>query len=146
MEGPRIVFCDNSHIYDASIYSECPYCKKITEDQELLSSSVSGMRSVSNDQSNNRKKYWDASSEYEDGTELIQHNRYETDDQDETELLSKETDERTELLRHQSQIKADFREKNICGIEQYVLGWLVCLKGNNKGKSFEILSNSNNKL
>ena len=28
MSGPRIVFCSNNHIYDASLYDACPYCSK----------------------------------------------------------------------------------------------------------------------
>ena len=36
MSGPRIVFCSNNHIYDASLYDACPYCSKIeTERKEI---------------------------------------------------------------------------------------------------------------
>ena len=36
MSGPRIVFCSNNHIYDASLYDECPYCSKIEAEQKEL--------------------------------------------------------------------------------------------------------------
>ena len=36
MSGPRIVFCSNNHIYDASLYDACPYCSKIGEEQKEL--------------------------------------------------------------------------------------------------------------
>ena len=36
MSGPRIVFCSNNHIYDASLYDRCPYCSKIGEEQKEL--------------------------------------------------------------------------------------------------------------
>lgn len=146
MEGPKIVFCDNNHIYDAGIYNECPYCKKISEDQALLSSSVSDIQVSLNGGSNERKRQWNVQDDCEDGTELIHHNDYETDESDETELFSRESDEKTELLKYQSQSGSNYGGE--CNRETacYVLGWLVCLKGNNKGRSFEILSNSNNRL
>ena len=36
MSGPRIVFCSNNHIYDASLYDACPYCSKIEAEQREL--------------------------------------------------------------------------------------------------------------
>ena len=36
MSGPRIVFCSNNHIYDASLYDACPYCSKIEAEQKEL--------------------------------------------------------------------------------------------------------------
>ena len=43
MSTPRIVFCSNNHIYDASLYDVCPYCSKIEEEQkELVMSTAAG--------------------------------------------------------------------------------------------------------
>ncbi len=43
MSGPRIVFCSNNHIYDASLYDACPYCSKIAAEQKELVSSTAGV-------------------------------------------------------------------------------------------------------
>ena len=34
MSGPRIVFCSNNHIYDASLYDSCPYCSKLDAERK----------------------------------------------------------------------------------------------------------------
>ena len=36
MSGPRIVFCSNNHIYDASLYDACPYCSKIEAERKEI--------------------------------------------------------------------------------------------------------------
>ena len=91
MAEPRIVFCPSNHIYDAAIYNECPYCKKIQEEQNALSKNI-GL--------DNQQEISDLSSlsgEVMDGdsdTELI------VDVEDATELIRAEAEDSTKLLRH----------------------------------------------
>ena len=36
MAEPKLVFCNNNHIYDAAVDRQCPYCRKIEEEQKKL--------------------------------------------------------------------------------------------------------------
>lgn len=40
MAEPRIVLCPENHIYDAALYSECPYCKKKVHEQKALAKTL----------------------------------------------------------------------------------------------------------
>lgn len=40
MAEPRIVLCPENHIYDAALYSECPYCKKKVSEQKKLAKTL----------------------------------------------------------------------------------------------------------
>lgn len=42
MSGPRIVFCSNNHIYDASLYDACPYCSKIEAERKEIGTPDTG--------------------------------------------------------------------------------------------------------
>ncbi len=42
MSGPRIVFCSNNHIYDASLYDACPYCSKIEAERKEIGAPDTG--------------------------------------------------------------------------------------------------------
>ena len=42
MSGPRIVFCCNNHIYDASLYDACPYCSKIEAERKEIGAPDTG--------------------------------------------------------------------------------------------------------
>ena len=45
MSGPRIVFCSNNHIYDASLYDECPYCSKIEAERKEIGAPAASVNS-----------------------------------------------------------------------------------------------------
>lgn len=40
MGNPILMYCNNNHIYDASIHDECPYCKKLRLEKENLELTV----------------------------------------------------------------------------------------------------------
>ena len=42
MSRPRIVFCSNNHIYDASLYDACPYCSKIEAERKEIGAPDTG--------------------------------------------------------------------------------------------------------
>lgn len=161
MAEPKIVFCNNNHIYDAAINNECPYCKKIASDQKELSDSVNGVsrkrtvRGLIDEYTELISR--EAEDEY---TELITKETEFEDDS--TELISKEVvveDEHTELIRHgfpiesaavhsiqefASQSETDLGNRNkervseILKNDGKVIGWLVLKNGSNAGHSIEI--------
>lgn len=45
MSGPRIVFCSNNHIYDASLYDACPYCSKIEAERKEIGAPAASVNS-----------------------------------------------------------------------------------------------------
>lgn len=42
MRRPVIRTCINNHIYDSTLYTECPYCRKLREDGSGIRTDVSG--------------------------------------------------------------------------------------------------------
>lgn len=137
MRDPKIVFCPNNHIYDESIYSECPYCRKIAEDQSALSKSL-GDIGISIDDSIDRE---------DDSTELL-HNNPDEEDSESTELIRRDKEkedflgqeEETELLQNTNMSDTQNETKNVraCEASNLVLGWLVSIGGSSKGRSYEI--------
>lgn len=160
MVEPDIIFCSFNHIYDRAIHAECPYCKKIKEEQNELNKSL-GV-------SDNDDEQFAEIDEEADSTELLMG-------QDETELLQDDEtarDDRTELLRNHSlevqeeledhtelitrsagniEFQAEIHDdenrngenKSYRNGNNPVLGWLVCNSGRQIGRSFEIVSNKN---
>ena len=152
MAEPKIVFCPNNHIYDSAIYEECPYCKKISEDQKALNKSIGNidndttelLRPEPERASGGRRKIVEVMGNApgdggdDDHTELL---RREEDD-DHTELVrQEEDDDHTELIHQDSDEKRKgmgVKEKNY-----YVVGWMVCKNGVQRGRSFEVLNTMN---
>lgn len=149
MVEPNIVFCSFNHIYDMALHAECPYCKKIKEDQAALSKSL-------DEDSENVDVVIDE--EYEDSTELlhIQGVSQDADEDESTELLtqSADEDESTELLIPESDENEVTELVNISGSQdgisktsnkssKPVLGWLVCNSGRQIGRSYEIVEGKN---
>lgn len=149
MVEPNIVFCSFNHIYDAALHAECPYCKKIKEDQAALSKSL-------DEDSENVVVVIDE--ENEDSTELlgIQRVSQDTDEDESTELLTQSTDEdeSTELLTQYADEDASTELLNKSGSQtrisknsnkssKPVLGWLVCNSGRQIGRSYEIVEGQN---
>ena len=149
MVEPNIVFCSFNHIYDAALHAECPYCKKIKEDQAALSKSL-------DEDSENVDVVIDE--EYEDSTELLdlQGDSKDSDEDESTELLIQETDEdeSTELLIPESDEDEETELVNNSGLQKRisktsnksskpVLGWLVCNSGRQIGRSYEIVEGKN---
>ncbi len=125
MAVPRIVFCPNQHIYDASIYSSCPYCKKIAEEQKELEHTLGGDRKAGLSEKYRSDRPADI--------------REDADDEDATELL--DVTENEDDSRAKLRIEAD-EGNRISGMETLpVLGWLVCNEGLEEGRSFELRGN-----
>lgn len=148
MSDPRIVFCENNHIYDASLYESCPYCRKIALEQKELNESVRGKMK--------RRARVASPAAEDDYTELLQKNGNKEDDF--TELISlhkddfcqnnssQDSDDYTELIKRDApelaagdnyiyekptKVDAHFDQGNI-------VGWLVIKSGTGKGHSLEI--------
>lgn len=85
VKEPNIIYCKNNHIYDASLYDECPYCKKVAQGQSKLSQRIGIVA--------NHSQSSQISIEDEDSTELLM----DESNEDATELLDVEEDA-TELL------------------------------------------------
>lgn len=149
MIEPNIIFCSFNHIYDAALHAECPYCKKIKEDQAALSKSL-----------DENPENGDAviEEEYEDSTELLvdQEVSQDIEEDESTELLIRETDEdeSTELLISESDKNEVTELVNKSGLQdgisktsnkssKPVLGWLVCNSGRQMGRSYEIVEGKN---
>nr|WP_027871396.1 hypothetical protein [[Eubacterium] cellulosolvens] len=117
MTEPKIVICEKNHIYDAAIYSCCPYCKKIAEEQQELSESVSGTHSGTERRGNITED------EY---TELLEQREESEDDDECTELIGSETVSLESERDHQEKI----------------IGWFVIKEGMNQGHSIEVFDNT----
>ena len=160
MAVPKIVFCASNHIYDSAIHSECPYCLKIAEEQRLLLHGlVEEQGAVSGEEDNNNDDYTELINKQrhiqkldepyteDDHTELIYHPGNAQDiikENDHTELIyhsekahnvineEDEEDDHTELIYHSRKVR-----------EPYVVGWLVCIMGFQKGRSLELVEGEN---
>ena len=152
MADPKIVFCSNNHIYDQSIHVECPYCSKIAENQRVLSGLMYDAKII--------KEEIDCEDEH---TELLRVSpvlcvENEGDEEDHTELLrihdSNEDEENdyTELIRRNDNSAVhsitthidNGLDNDIKKLEKpYVIGWIVCKDGIQKGRSFEIVEGRN---
>lgn len=150
MAEPNIVFCSSNHIYDAAIYGECPYCKKISEEQKALSATL-GI----NEDASELPRNW-AGQSSEDFTELLDDEGDSTellDEEDHTELLEDEEDH-TELLStgyedldedeedHTELLNSSTRQSMKLE-SNYVIGWLVFRNGKQKGNCLEIRESIN---
>lgn len=149
MAEPKIVFCPNNHIYDAALHSECPYCKKIAEEQKELNKSLRQM-DASDDNDNtellrrNAKQFCEAD---DDRTEMIFHDE---EDDDHTEMIFRDEEDRTEVIRSCSDMEQPNKtvhnhenNPNTAHEQRYVVGWFVCKNGLLKGRSFEITEGIN---
>lgn len=164
MVAPRIVFCDKNHIYDASLYGSCPYCKRIEQEQKELRVSVGKASSISGPSRPNRKAVLNKAEE--DITELLsaRGESQESTEQLRTErrqdVVSDEQTETTELLWNGNEEKGSLygttqditellhKEKNnniILPKEDErgsVLGWFVIKEGLGRGHSVEVCENT----
>ncbi len=145
MSGPKIIFCSNNHIYDAALHSECPYCRKIAEDQNALSRSI-GIPDIS--------EKANSEDENDEATELINNSTSEEDAC--TELIRpRNTASNIEqavasfggTIINKGVVSDDGREVNsskdhICNIPP-VLGWIICKAGYQEGRSFELVNGEN---
>lgn len=154
MVEPNIVFCKFNHIYDAALHRECPYCKKIKEEQDSISRSLVEGKEIEpkafDDDASTELLSWIKDNDAE--TELL--NRIEKDDAA-TELLSRgeDQDDGTELLVQEDEddatelvIHANLNVKNqkeVFNADKPVLGWLVCNSGPQCGRSFEVVEGIN---
>ncbi len=173
MNDPIIVFCENGHIYDASLNEECPYCKKVSINKERLNSILddedvkNGAFAVVGEESDETELL------IEDGdkTELLEEDA-DGEEGDKTELLiEEELSEETELentgaedsskseIKHLGQSTNPLsRVRNLFRIQsntqdndtqiteqdiprssaEYVRGWIICIDGAEKGKSYSL--------
>lgn len=153
MRKPNIVFCPHNHIYDASIYSECPYCKKIEEQQQDLEKEIDQNRSAE-DNEKTELIYTDQDGEEDEKTELL----YSKDEEDEkTELLSdgEDTAEENENINKYTLANAnrdaqpELETYQKAGLKEdaeskgkVLRGWLVCISRGGANHSFEISTDS----
>ncbi len=148
MKEPKIVYCDNNHIYDAAIYSVCPYCQKIKEQANMRF--MDGNKSSESD-------------ENDELTELIK-----TEDDGLTELMDRK-EAREELKPDpvpeaaiegrsipvsttQKEPEKDNRSVTVAGYAPVnavstddignVVGLLIITSGNGKGHSIEVCEKS----
>lgn len=151
MAEPKIIFCPKNHIYDASLHSDCPYCRKIAEEQNELAKTIGdiqvndNLKQEDDNDSETELLYTDAdieedrtellfpdSDNQEDYTELIQYDKNDVENEDAKD--SKRKENKRDLLS----------EKNILNnVSGPVYGWLVCVTGNAAGRSFEISKETN---
>lgn len=116
MSNPILKYCDNKHIYDASIHDECPYCKQLRREIEILETSL---------QSSNRR---------------MKVKQSGLDEDDQTILLDGGIDNDLERERNDSNSSQYLSEKS----EKRVIGWLVCTTFRKEyGKSIEIVEGDN---
>lgn len=134
MADPKIVFCSNNHIYDEAIYEECPYCSKIAESQRALNKLVSNLKST--------KSEADVSDEH---TELLRvgDTISEEESDEHTELLFVQEGEKTASEEYTELLKEEVKDEISPCATAYVIGWLVCKDGTDKGRSFEIVEGKN---
>lgn len=138
MKDPVIIFCEKGHIYDAALNEECPYCKRVNKNKERLNS-VLGNEIL---ERNHSKPIANESDETEllvvedDKTEML-----EDIESEETELLDSNDNnsDETELLNQSNEYiipstKRDYVQSN----DHFTYGWLVCVSGPKKGKSYEL--------
>ncbi|MBR5515670.1 MAG: hypothetical protein IKU52_05660 [Clostridia bacterium] len=158
MATPKIIFCEHNHIYDSAIYDECPYCKKISEEQKELNKSIENVKSDNEETELLRpvSNQNDVDDE-EEATELLKSEDNEDDDDDEyaTELLKTEdeeddgTEEETELLKVtepepeteepvQEEISVQAILDKCDTVNGCVIGWLVCRNEAQRGRSLEL--------
>lgn len=132
MVEPKIVFCKNNHIFDAAINSECPYCINIAKEQKMLNKLVFEKEATQ----------IEMNGEADETTELIYH----------SSSIQNTDDEATELINRTSSIQ-NIEEDDCEATElidyagkhrnSYLVGWLVGVEGNQKGRSIEILEGDN---
>lgn len=162
MVEPNIVFCSFNHIYDAALHAECPYCKKIKEDQAALSKSLDedseNVDVLIDEEDADSTELLDIQGDSQDAdedesTELLTQS---SDEDESTELLIQETDEdeSTELLIPESDEDEETELVNKSRLQERisktsnksskpVLGWLVCNSGRQIGRSYEIVEGKN---
>ncbi len=149
MAEPNIVFCSSNHIYDAAIYGECPYCKKISEEQKALSATLGISEDVSGVPRHwagqNPEDFTELLDDKDDSTELLEEEDHTEllEEEDHTELIStgyedlnEDEEDHTELLNSSTGQSMNL-ESN------YVIGWLVFRNGIQKGNCLEIRESIN---
>lgn len=104
-----IVQCENDHYFDNIKFSECPHCKK--------------MKACGEDPSKFKENKTVAKFDYKRSSSSA-------DDASDISSCFRNSAENTE----QKTIAVYFSQKNM----NPIAGWLVCLEGENKGRSFEI--------
>lgn len=117
---PKIVLCSQNHVYDAAIDTECPYCRKIAEGQKKLD------QMIHHDQNGQNARQQEENTGH---TELLDRRGipYEEDDGD--------TDTTELIIPAEKSRKASDAGK--------VIGWLVCVAGTRRGRSFQVLEGVN---
>lgn len=159
MAEPKIVFCSKNHIYDAAIYDECPYCKKIQEEQIALSKNIeldnyldSNMDRASSGYTSDEADATEMIDREDESTELIRVGEFiEQDDatemmrRDEPDLLDKNDVEKEDKINAQPIVNEipchmeAFKDSD----DNYVLGWLVFRNGQQKGNSIVLRQRPN---
>lgn len=140
MVDPKIVYCSNNHIYDESIHMECPYCSRIAENQRALTELVYDTQSI--------KEKMDFEDEHTELIRVSSVNGVEDGDNldEHTELLFVHEQKKTEAIENTEIIRFDDSDAQ-CDIDDfqmpYVVGWMVCKDGIQKGRSFEIVEGNN---
>lgn len=146
MSDPRIVFCEYNHIYDASLYESCPYCRKIALEQQELDAYVRGKMKRRAPAASAADDYTELlgkeKNTEEDMTELISLHRDDTyqndssqDSGDYTELIKKDVPEPATVHKD---ISGKPIEKTVHFDQGNIVGWLVIKSGKGKGHSLEV--------
>ena len=130
MPNSNAVKCPRNHFYDSSKYRTCPYCSDIQDDMPTyalpLSESITAPVSSPS-----------ASSFAQDApTEAMGWNYQSTAPQPDVALPNTQQDDGKTVS-----LGAITTAGNVQ--QQPTVGWLICIKGNSKGRSFPIRSNRN---
>lgn len=129
--------CENGHYYDDSKYSSCPNCKSDINYGETNRT----VAMYAGD--GQRREYENALTEEVSQDVALQRKMNQL-----TEPLSKETESKSELLKKIEAVQVEEQNLTVGYYEDKmsinpVVGWLVCLSGKNKGRSYEIRSGRN---
>lgn len=122
--------CPNGHWFDDAIYPTCPHC---ANEVGTIDRTVSVQQGSAPDMIAQRLEYddvtWAPRLEYDDVTWA----KYPSSNDDVTQALGNEQDERTVGVYHPS---------SGAGIDP-VVGWLVCMEGPEQGRDYRLYSGKN---
>lgn len=162
----QLTRCENKHFYDADKYSVCPHCDKNIQSAEPEKKeeleNVTSQRKISiwnrnkENKIGKKSKESDIDSKSGDETALILPDEAEIKITPETEInlndgKEKEDSEKSSLQSQVNEVTSHNLTEDVKTVAFYdlpgvepVVGWLVCVKGEYIGQSFNLKTGRNN--